>query len=449
MEPPPESFLFLSSILQPFSFEAIIGILPLIVLLICSGLISGSEIAFFSINPAMVNSMEENKTKKYSLVIDLLKRPKRLLATILIANNFINVAIIILSSAITNTIFNFKGNELIGFIFQVIVITFLILLFGEVIPKVYANKNVLKLSALMAFPMTVMLKLFYPLSSTMVSATSFIDKRFKKRSENISVDELSHALELTSDENADDEEKKILTGIVQFGNTDVKQIMTPRMDVFTIEITENFQSVKEFILDAGYSRIPVYKENFDKIEGVLYVKDLLPHIDENQNFNWQQMLRSPFFVPENKKIDDLLKEFQEKKIHLAIVVDEYGGSSGLVALEDIIEEIVGDISDEFDDDDITYSKLDEENFIFEGKIALKDFYRLIEIEGDEFENAKGDSDSLAGFIIELEGKIPKKGEQIAFKNYVFTIEAANARKISTIKVTLPQSVTDEQNEATD
>lgn len=446
MEPPPESLLLiLSAFLQPLTFEVLIGTFTLFFLLIFSGLISGSEVAFFSINPAMLNSLEEENVKNAPIISALLKRPKRLLATILIANNFINVAIIILSTAITNALFNFEGSEILGFIFQVIVVTFLILLFGEVIPKVYANKNVIVLSSLMALPMTILMRLFFPVSSALVSATSFIDKRIKKRSENISVDELSHALELTSEKDADEEEKKILTGIVQFGNTDVKQIMTPRIDAFAMDVEENFQSVREFIIDAGYSRIPIYKENFDKVEGVLYVKDLLPHIHQKTNFDWQALIRAPFFVPENKKIDDLLNEFQEKKIHLAIVVDEYGGSSGIVTLEDIIEEIVGDISDEFDDDDITYSKLDNDNYIFEGKTALKDFYRLLEIDGDEFEHAKGDADSLAGFLIELDGKIPKKGEKIEFKNFTFTIEAANTRKISTIKATITR-IQEEDNE---
>lgn len=440
MEPPPESLVpFLLSVFQPFSPDIFLWVLVLLLLLICSGLVSGSEVAFFSLTPSTKNDLASSNEPKDDAVLSLLGKPKRLLATILISNNFINVAIIILSSMITENLFDFSSFPLIGFIVQVVVVTFLILLFGEVIPKVYANQNALRLSYIMSAPLAILLKFFYPLSSILINATGIIDKRFKKRSDSISVDELSHALELTSEETADEEEKRILTGIVKFGNTDVKQIMTPRVDVFSFDLQEDFATIKELILEAGYSRIPVYNGSFDKIEGLLYVKDLLPFLGEEMNFKWQKLLRSPFFVPENKKIDDLLKEFQEKKIHVAIVVDEYGGSSGLISLEDIIEEIVGDISDEFDDDEITYSKLDESNYIFEGKTALKDFYRLVDIDGESFEANKGDSDSIAGFLIEIHGMIPKKGDQLEFKGFQFKIEAADSRKVSTVKVTLPES----------
>jgi len=270
----------------------------------------------------------------------------------------------------------------------------------------------------------------------LVRTTSLIDTKFKKRVDNISVDNLSHALELTTDESTGEEEKRILEGIVNFGNTDVKQIMISRVDVFALEMKEKFSSVKSQIIEAGFSRIPVFNENFDKIEGVLYVKDLLPHIDKGDDFEWQKLVRPPFFVPENKKIDDLLNEIKEKKTHIAIVVDEYGGTSGIATLEDVIEEIVGDISDEFDDDDITYSKLDDNNFIFEGKTLLKDFYRITDANEELFENAKGDSDSIGGIVIEIAGRIPLKGEKVLFENYQFKIESADQRKINTIKVSI-------------
>ena len=292
----------------------------------------------------------------------------------------------------------------------------------------------------MSLPVLWLRKITYPISILLVRSTSFIDKKFKRKVDAISVDNLSHAIELTTDETTGKEERRILQGIVNFGNTDVKQIMTSRVDVFSLDITEKFNSVKTQIIEAGFSRIPAYNGNFDKIEGILYVKDLLPHIEKEDDFEWQKLLRPPFFVPENKKIDDLLNEIQEKKIHLAIVVDEYGGTSGITTLEDIIEEIIGDISDEFDDDDITYSKLDNQNFIFEGKTLLKDFYRITDInhiEEEKFEQLKADSDSLAGFVIEQAGRIPIKGEHINFGKFIFIIDAANQRKIITLKVKIP------------
>ncbi|MGB0403183.1 MAG: gliding motility-associated protein GldE [Salibacteraceae bacterium] len=436
MEPPSESVLVILSLFNPITFEQVFELLGLIVLLACSGLISGSEVAFYSLEAADIGEMESSESRSEKLVIELLERPKLLLATILIANNFINIAIVILSTALMGQLFNFGDDSIVGFIIQVVLITFIILLFGEVLPKVYAVRNKKKLTSLMALPIQAIQKLFYPVSIALVRSTSFIDKKIKSRVDNISVDNLSHALELTTDETTGEEEKRILEGIVNFGNTDVKQIMISRVDVFSLEISEKYEEVKRQIIEAGFSRIPVYRENFDKIEGVLYVKDLLPHISKDDSFDWTKLLRAPFFVPENKKIDDLLNEIKEKKIHLAIVVDEYGGTSGIASLEDIIEEIVGDISDEFDVESVTYSKLDDQNFILEGKTSLKDFYRIADFEETIFENEKGESDTVAGFIIEIAGKIPKKGEAIEFNQYTFTVEAADSRKISTVKVTI-------------
>ena len=446
MEPPPELLLQIEllSILKSFNPETLLELLLMLILLLLSGLISGSEVAFFSLDPKDISELESEENKANQQTLDLLRFPKRLLATILIANNLVNVAIIIFSTIIINNIFDFSEHKAIGFSIQVVVVTFLLLLFGEVIPKIYSNRNSKKITQLMAAPLIILRKAFLPLSLTLVQSTNFLGKRLQKKSDNISVDELSHALELTADEHSDEEEQKILKGIVKFGNTDVKQIMTARVDVFALDNSENFDAVIALILDSGFSRIPVYNGNFDSIDGLLYVKDLLPHIDSPDNFEWQKLVRQPFFVPENKKIDDLLEEIQQKKIHLAIVVDEYGGTSGIVTLEDIIEEIVGDISDEFDDDNLTYSKLDEENFIFEGKTSLNDFYRMVDIDGSNFENRKGDSDTLAGFVIEQAGHIPIKGESIDFLNFTFLVESADQRRVSSIKVTNNQFKKDDK-----
>ena len=448
MEPPSDSLFILFSFINPISINMVLEFIGIIVLLASSGIISGSEVAFFSLLPKEISELKASESKREKTTALLLERPKLLLATILIANNFINIAIIILSTALTVSLFNFGDHVLLGFLFQVILVTFIILLFGEVLPKIYAVKNKVELSSFMSLPVLWLRKITYPISILLVRSTSFIDKKFKRKVDVISVDNLSHALELTTDETTGKEEKRILQGIVNFGNTDVKQIMTSRVDVFSLGITEKFNSVKTQIIQAGFSRIPAYNGNFDKIEGILYVKDLLPHIEKEDDFEWQKLLRPPFFVPENKKIDDLLNEIQEKKIHLAIVVDEYGGTSGITTLEDIIEEIIGDISDEFDDDDITYSKLDNQNFIFEGKTLLKDFYRITDInhiEEEKFEQLKADSDSLAGFVIEQAGRIPIKGEYINFGKFIFIIDAADQRKIITLKVKIPMH----ENEKTD
>ena len=322
-----------------------------------------------------------------------------------------------------------------GFVIQVVLITFLILLVGEVLPKIYANRKSLYFVSFMAVPMQFLKRLFRPLSRLLIASTSAIDRRVAKDTPNLSVDDLSQALELTSDESTTDHEQKILKGIVKFGNTDVKQVMKPRMDVVSLENTMSYNEVLELILKSGYSRIPVYEDDFDHIKGVLYIKDLLPHINAGNDFEWGKLLRQAFFVPENKKIDDLLKEFQEKKIHLAIAVDEYGGTSGIITLEDIIEEIVGDINDEFDTEDLVYSKLDDTNYIFEGKTPLNDFYKVMNIDGEEFEEARGEAETLAGFVLEIAGKFPEKKEKLHFADYTIAVEAMDKRRIKSLKVT--------------
>ncbi|MBL4709523.1 MAG: gliding motility-associated protein GldE [Flavobacteriales bacterium] len=407
-------------------------------LLICSALISGSEVAYFSLGPGELDTISNNSDRKTELLKDLLERPKRLLATILITNNFVNVAIVIISTYLSDLLIDDTLSETTQFTIQVVVVTFLLLLLGEVIPKVYANKKPLSLALFMAFPIYYLRSALTPISSALVNSTNFIDKRIKKKGHHISVDELSQALELTSNENSNEEDQKILEGIVKFGNTDVKQVMTARVEVISLEEQIPFSEVIETILNSGFSRIPVHKDTFDTILGILYIKDVLPHLTKTE-FNWLSLIRKPFFVPENKKIDDLLKEFQTKKTHLAVVVDEYGGSSGIISLEDILEEIVGEISDEFDDEDLVYSKLDDYNYIFEGKTPLNDMYRVLNIDGADFEAEKGESESMAGFVLELFGKIPKKNEKLRFNDYQITIEAADKRKVKRIKLTLPKT----------
>lgn len=430
----PEPIVTLS-LLNPIETDTIISLLILLGLLATSALISGAEVAFFALKPTDINELGRQKSRKSNLIESFLQKPKQLLATILIANNFINVGIIILSTYISTSLFNFNGIEWLEFVVQVVVITFLLLLFGEVLPKVYANNNASSFAKFMAIPLLFLTKVLKPISLLLVASTRIIDHRAKNKGHDLSVNDLSNALEITHLENDDKDEQKILEGIVKFGNTDVKQIMRSRIDVTSLSEKTPYDTILDTIKETGFSRIPIYEESFDNIKGVLYIKDLLPYLNESKDFVWTDLLREVFYVPENKKIDDLLKDFQEKKIHLAIVVDEYGGTSGIVTLEDIIEEIVGDISDEFDDDDLIYSKLDEHNFVFEGKTALNDFYRIVSINGEEFEEAKGESDSLAGFILEINGNIPDKGAEIKFNNYLFTIEGVNKRRVTRIKTT--------------
>ncbi|PIB33501.1 magnesium/cobalt efflux protein [Gaetbulibacter sp. 5U11] len=434
MDPEPSSFL---ALVISDNINIVLGFVLLIVLLICSAMISGAEVALFSLTKSDLEDEALQGKKQIQIISKLLIRPKKLLATILVANNFINIGIVILFAFLGNYLFAGINSALVKFIVEVVVITFLILLFGEILPKIYASRNNLKFATFMAYPLRVLDVLFSPLSLPMRSITLIIHNRLGKQKSNISVDQLSQALELTSEHDTTKEEQKILQGIVSFGNTDTKQVMQPRIDVFALNVEQPYSEIIPEIIENGYSRIPVYKDSMDNIVGVLYVKDLLPYIDK-QSFDWTTLLRAPFFVPENKKLDDLMAEFQEKKVHLAVVVDEYGGTSGLVSLEDIIEEIVGDISDEFDDEDLVFSKLDDKNYAFEGKTALKDFYKIIKLENDTiFEDNKGEAETIAGFILENSGGFPKRNSKIHFENYVFTIEALDKKRIKRVKVTLP------------
>ncbi len=409
----------------------------ILVLLLFSALISGAEIAFFSLTAADLDPAEgAPRSKRLETVARLLDTPKRLLATILIANNLINIAIVLVFDTVVAKIFGLIHPDWLRFVIEVGVVTFLILLFGEILPKVYASRNKLGFATFMALPIQVLFGLFTPLSRPMRNVTVYLERRFSKQKLSISVDQLSQALELTSDEDTTHDEQKILQGIVTFGATDTKNVMRPRMDIFALDTHATYQEILTDILSHGYSRIPVFEESIDQIKGILYVKDLLPHFDK-KDFQWVQLLREPYFVPQNKKLDDLLNEFKQMKMHLAIVVDEYGGTSGLITLEDIIEEIVGEITDEFDDEDLVFSKLDDRNFVFEGKTPLKDFYRVIQLqEPKEFEDAKGEAESLAGFILELTKGFPKKDEIVVFGRYHFVIESFQGKRINQIKLTI-------------
>jgi len=442
LDPDPELFLNYLASVDNTSF---IAISILFLLLFCSALISGTEVAFFSLSPTDIVKISE-KSKQDNPIVKLLQKPSKLLATILITNNFINILIVLIFASLGEVFFKDKNlalkivdftlpSSLVKFSIEVILVTFLILLFGEVLPKVYASRRALKFCNFMSKPLQLLTIVLTPLSYPLINLTKIIEKKLGSKNSNFSIEILSKALELTSQGSTTKEEQKILQGIVTFGNTETVQIMKPRIDIFSLSEKETYQEVLTKILKHGYSRNPVYKGSIDNITGILYSKDLLGYLDKKE-FNWQKLLRKPFFVPENKKLDDLLGEFRERKNHLAIVVDEYGGTSGLVTLEDVIEEIVGEINDEFDNDDFSYSKIDENNYIFDGKVTIKDFCKVLEdTNEDKFEEYKGESETIAGFILELSGKFPKIGEKINFDIYTFTIEALDRKRIKQLKVT--------------
>ena len=427
------SFISLSSI----DTSLIFGIIGIFILLFCTAMVAAAEVALFSLSPKNLSDLSLKNPSKAVLINQLLSKPKKTLATILVANNFLHISIVILFSFSLDSVFSRIASNVIKFIVEVILVTFLILLFGEVLPKIYASRNNMKFASFIVYPLLFLDKLLSPISLPMRAITLFIQEKLGKQKTNFSVDQLSQALELTSTDDTSHEEQKLLEGIISFGNTDTKQVMSPRIDLFALEIEETFAAIFPKIVEKGYSRIPVYRDNIDHIEGVLFVKDLIPHISKKE-FDWKTLLREPFFVPENKKLDDLLKDFQSMKSHLAIVIDEYGGTSGLVSLEDVIEEIVGDISDEFDDENINYSQIDDKNYLFEGKINLKDFYRIIDVDEDSFEIRKGEAETLAGFILEIVGNFPKKGQKIQFENCLFSIEVVDKKRVKQIKVTLDE-----------
>ena len=435
MDPEPLSIYFLY-----FSIEPIIGlkIILLAFLLLGSALISGAEVAFFSLTPSLIDEQKEKYPKKIQKIENLLQKPKRLLATILVANNFINIAVVLLFASLGDMLFGGISNELVRLSIEIGMITFVILLFGEILPKIYANKNSILFSRLMAGVIYGLdRKILFFISIPMSKVTLFLERNFGQQSNSFSVDTLSQALEFTEQKDTTKQEDQILQGIINFGTTDTKQVMCPRIDVFALEKEMSFDEILPLIIEKGFSRIPVYNNKMDQIDGILYVKDLMPNIN-TLAFQWQELLREPYYVPENKKLDDLLNEFKVKKMHMAVVVDEYGGTSGIVTLEDLIEEIVGDISDEFDEEELEYSKIDEKKFVVDAKVGLKDFYKIIQIEEVEaFEKAKGEAETLAGFILEIAQQLPVFGQKIIFEKITFTIELVDKKRIKQIKVTLP------------
>jgi len=406
-------------------------------LLVVSAAMSASEVALFSLSPTQLRDVQERGGTSGKRVMDLLAKPRRLLATILIANNFVNVGVVILSSvAVSDLIDMERLPAYMVFIIQVLAITFIILLIGEVLPKVYATSNPVKVAQLMSGPLLTLRWIFKPVSETLVRSTTFIEKRYRKRSgQNISVDSLGHALDLTNDASTTEEEQRILRGIVKFGNFEVRQVMRPRTEMVAFDKELNFKGLLAAIVGSGFSRVPIYEGTPDRVIGVLYIKDVLPHLDKSE-LDWHSLLRSPYFVPESKKLDDLLKEFQGEKVHLAVVVDEYGGTSGIITLEDVIEEIVGDITDEYDDENLFYSKLDDHTWVFEGKTALTDVYRVLDVDGALFEENKGDSGTLGGFVLELTGRIPKKGERVELRNFTFVVEGSDNKRVRRVKVVM-------------
>lgn len=402
--------------------------------LLSSGLISGSEVAYFSLEPIDLDKLKEKKSRKNKLILEHLVDKETLLATILIGNNFVNVAIVILTSYITSQLIVFNGNTLIQIIIEIVFITSIILFFGEILPKVYASKSPVTFAGLMAFPLWVLTKVLSPLSFLLTKSTGFVNRRLTRRLKNLSMDDISHALELTGNDITD--EKEILEGIVKFGNINVVEIMTARVDVIDVEIKSEFSKVLQTIIDSGYSRIPVFEDTPDNVKGILYVKDLLSHLDNDNTFEWQSLIREAYYVPETKMLNDLLEEFQAKKIHMAIVVDEYGGTSGIATLEDILEEIVGDINDELDDEEDFYTILPDGTYSFEGKTQINDFHKVTDTDEEYFNSVRGEAETLAGLILELKGEIPQKNEKIEYKSFIFTVLSVDNRRIKRLKFEL-------------
>jgi gliding motility-associated protein GldE len=422
----------------------LIGFVLLLALIFMSALVSGSETAFFSLSPQNIDEIKKQKSKSSDYLNQLLEKQDYLLATVLIFNNFINIAIILVSTYITHSLIDFGESALLGFIIEVVLITFVIVLFCEVIPKILTVSHPVSAFKVVAKPLLVMTKIAKPLSRGLMGTTSFLNKKFSQRKSNVSIDDLSEAIDFTDKSIAD---KKILKSIVELTNIDVKDIMRPRIDVYAVDIEFDFKELLTFVVDCGYSRIPVYEKNFDNIKGLLFIKDLLPYLNKNENFGWQSLIREAYFVPENKKINDLLKEFQQKSIHMAVVVDEYGGTSGIITLEDILEEIVGEISDENDESQKLFTKLNQNTYLFEGKISLNDFCKIMNLDNDYFDETNGDAETLAGLILEICGEIPAGGEEIEFKQFGLKIENRDAKRIKEIKVTVKSQNDDNTNES--
>ena len=417
------------------SFNAIelntlIEIILFILLVISSAMISGSEVAFFSFTPKIIDSIKNSESKNDKTVLKLINAPDRLLATILIVNNFVNIAIVVLATYITASLINFENVEWLKFVVEAVFVTFIILLFGEIIPKIYANRFKKSFASVMAIPITVLQNFFYPLATLLIKSTNLVNKRIDAVNK-LSMNDLSHAIDITSEPSAD--EKKILKRVVNFSRIEVREIMTPRVDVITINKRDKFSVVKKTIIQNGYSRIPIYEEELDNIVGILYIKDLIKFLNKDNYFEWQKVIKPPFFVPENKKIDDLLQEFRRKKIHLSIVSDEYGGFSGIVTMEDTIEEIVGEIQDEFDISEDMFKRISGNQYIVDGKLLLKDFQKLVNLEDNFFDEIKSEAETIAGVILEKNGDFPNINQKIIYKNIDFIINTINKRRIVKVK----------------
>lgn len=416
----------------PVTANIVFSLVVVLLLLIISALVSGSEVAYFSLNATDRQKLKK-KSKINNQVLKNLESPEKLLATILVTNNFVNIGIIVLTANITNNLITIINAPVIKFMLQVVLISFLLLLFGEILPKLYATHFSLGFARFMAIPLQLLEKICRPLNSLLIVSTSFVNHRLQKHRKNVSIDEISQALKLTSEQELS-EEKEMLEGIVKFGNKNVAEIMNPRVDVVSLDIKTSFSTVLNLIVDSGFSRIPVYVGSFDNIKGILYIKDILPHSHKNDSFNWQTLIRPPFYVPETKKINSLLKEFQKNKVHLAVVIDEYGGTSGIVTLEDVLEEIVGEIVDEFDEEENFFTQISENVFLFDGKTLLGDFFKISKCDDNVFNSIKGEAETLAGLILEIKGEIPELHEKIEYKQFIFTIEAVDKRRIKQIKI---------------
>ncbi len=436
--------LFDGITVTPPDLSAIIAIILAAFLLLVSGFVSASEIAFFSLNPNDKNEIAQGNSAVDKKIENLLEDAERLLATILITNNFVNVMIIMLCNYFFSSIIDFGTSVILEFIVITVILTFLLLLFGEIMPKIYSAEHTLRFCRIAAPGIWVFRKIFYPISSLLIHSTVFTNKMVSKENYSISVDDLSQALELT-DKNDISEEQNMLKGIIRFGDETAKEVMTSRMDMVDLSVKATYQEVLQCIVENAYSRIPVYSGSRDNIKGVLYIKDLLPHLNKGNNFRWQSLIRPPYFVPETKMIDDLLRDFQVNKVHMAIVVDEFGGTSGLVTMEDIIEEIVGEINDEYDEEERPYVKLDEHTYIFEAKILLSDFYKVLKINEDEFEPIEGEADTLAGLLLEIKGEFPKLHEKLTFKNYTFEVLEMDARRILKVKLMIQEESPEEES----
>jgi len=419
---------------NPFTLDLLIALIAILVLLMLSALVSGAEAAFFSLSPAEISNIRSSKSRTNQLVDKLLSMPEKLLATILVTNNLVNVGIIIISAYFSSSLFDFSNAKILGFIIEVVVITLVIVFFGEILPKIYAIRYSAEVARFMATPLEIAEKICRPLNTLLITSTARIKHKFSQQGKLISMDDLSDALDLT--EQGITEEKKILEGIVKFGNIDVRDIMTPHVDVIGVSTHTRFTKLIKLVVDSGYSRIPVYNQNLDNIKGILYIKDLLPFIGKPDSFNWQSLMRPPYYVPDTKKINDLLREFQTTKIHMAVVIDEYGGTSGIITLEDILEEIVGEITDESDQDEVPYIRIDDANYLFEGKTLLNDFFKVLCVQEEVFDTVKGEAETLAGLILELKGELPGKNEVIPCKGFDFTVKSVDQRRIKQIQVTL-------------